>query len=101
MEKTYVVFNERKPGVYERWEETQAQVNGFRGACYKGYRNKEEALRAFDEYMKKPFVAAGSSSTSAPISNATSSTSAPSSSSTSAPSSSLKKKTKRENNLIG
>ncbi|XP_073032319.1 uncharacterized protein [Primulina eburnea] len=93
MEKTYVVFNGRTPGVYERWEEAQAQVNGFRGACYKGYSNKEKALRAFDEHMKKPFVAAGSSSTSAPISSATfgptcSSTAAPNSSSTSAPSSS-------------
>ncbi|XP_073024711.1 uncharacterized protein [Primulina eburnea] len=101
MEKTYVVFNGRKLGVYERWEEAQGQVNGFRGVCYKGYSNKEKALRAFDEYMKKPFVATGSSSTSAPISSATfaptsSSTSAPSSSSTSAPSSSLKKKKQNE-----
>ena len=39
----YVVYIGHVPGVYEHWEDVQAQVNGFPGNCYKGYKTRMEA----------------------------------------------------------
>lgn len=40
----YAVKVGRKPGIYDTWPETQAQVQGYSGAVYKGFPTREEAL---------------------------------------------------------
>ncbi|MFA8449123.1 MAG: viroplasmin family protein [Bacteroidales bacterium] len=46
--KFYVVWNGVKPGIYNNWQECQAQIKGFAGAKYKSFSSAEEANRAFD-----------------------------------------------------
>ena len=48
--KYYVVFRGFNPGVYDKWEETKEQTNGFSGALYKSYSSSEEAADAFRNY---------------------------------------------------
>lgn len=48
--KYYVVFRGFNPGVYDNWEETKEQTNGFPGALYKSYSSSEEAADAFRNY---------------------------------------------------
>lgn len=48
--KYYVVFRGHVPGVYDNWEETKEQTNGFPGALYKSYHSSEEAAEAFRNY---------------------------------------------------
>ncbi|MFS9663212.1 RNase H1/viroplasmin domain-containing protein, partial [Klebsiella pneumoniae] len=43
----YVVTVGRHTGVYCSWEACHDQVNGFKGACYKKYKTKDEAMEAF------------------------------------------------------
>lgn len=45
--KFYVVWEGLSPGIYDSWEECQAQVNGFRGARFKAFNSIEEATEAF------------------------------------------------------
>lgn len=45
--KFYVVWQGLSPGIYDSWEECQAQVEGFRGAKYKAFSNIEDATAAF------------------------------------------------------
>ena len=45
--KFYVVWEGRAPGIYDSWEEAQAQVEGFPGAKYKSYGDLESATAAF------------------------------------------------------
>ncbi len=45
--KYYVVFNGRKPGVYDDWRDAKEQIEGFEGARYKGYASSAEAADAF------------------------------------------------------
>lgn len=45
--KFYVVFKGKTPGIYESWDETRDQVEGFPGAIYKGYQTSAEATMAF------------------------------------------------------
>jgi len=47
--KYYVVWKGLKPGVYDNWEECQAQIKGFNGAVYKSFTSKEQALKAFEQ----------------------------------------------------
>ena len=47
MKKYYAVLSGRVPGIYTTWEECKAQVEGYSGAQYKGFAEKEQAL----EYM--------------------------------------------------
>ncbi|MCX6280725.1 MAG: viroplasmin family protein [Bacteroidetes bacterium] len=55
--KYYVVWNGRKPGIYEGWDNCKEQVAGFNGAKYKGFPTKDLALSAFSDdprkYMEK------------------------------------------------
>ncbi len=55
--KYYVVWNGRKPGIYEGWDKCREQVAGFNGAKYKGFPTKDLALGAFSDdprkYMEK------------------------------------------------
>ena len=48
--KYYVVFKGHNPGVYDSWEETKLQTEGFPGAVYKGYLSSEEATAAFRKF---------------------------------------------------
>lgn len=43
----YVVTHGRCTGVFSGWKKYHDLVNGFKGACYKKYKTKEEAMDAF------------------------------------------------------
>lgn len=45
--KFYVVWEGRAPGVYDSWEECEAQVTGFPGARFKGFGSQTDAVEAF------------------------------------------------------
>eukprot|EP00111_Clytia_hemisphaerica_P014499 TCONS_00042691-protein len=45
--KVYAVKTGRKKGLFETWEECSEQVNGYKGAEYKGFKTKEEAEKYF------------------------------------------------------
>lgn len=45
--KFYVVFAGYQPGIYDSWEECEAQIKGFHGAQYRSYETCEEATEAF------------------------------------------------------
>ena len=45
--KFYVVWEGRAPGVYDSWEECEAQINGYHGARYKSYSSQTDAVAAF------------------------------------------------------
>lgn len=45
--KFYVVWQGLSPGIYDSWEECQAQVEGFAGAKYKSFPDIESATAAF------------------------------------------------------
>ncbi len=47
--KYYVVWKGRKPGVYIKWPDAQAQVSGFDGALFKSYPDYEQAQRAYEK----------------------------------------------------
>ena len=41
----YVVLVGRTPGIYTNWEDCKAQVNGFKGSKYKGFKSIQEGQR--------------------------------------------------------
>ena len=41
--KHYAVVRGKEPGIYTSWEETKAQVDGYKGALYKGFKKRSEA----------------------------------------------------------
>lgn len=45
--KFYVVWEGRAPGVYDSWEECEAQVTGYPGAKYKSFGSQTDAVNAF------------------------------------------------------
>ena len=47
--KYYVVWVGRHPGIYESWEECQAETDGFPNARYKAFSNRTEAILAYRE----------------------------------------------------
>lgn len=49
--KWYVVWEGRQPGIYEDWEDAQDQIEGFPGAKYKSFSSKEEATKAYRNYL--------------------------------------------------
>ena len=49
-QKYYVVWIGLNPGVYDSWEACKQQVEGWKGAVYKGFDTREEA----DEAIKMP-----------------------------------------------
>jgi len=53
--KFYAVAKGRKPDIYTTWPDAQAQVNGFQGAVYKGFKTQAEA----QEWMENPSYGAG------------------------------------------
>lgn len=50
--KYYVVKKGRNPGIYKSWQECKEQVDGFKGAIYKSFNLKEEAINYLED--KKP-----------------------------------------------
>ena len=52
--KFYVVWTGAKPGIYQSWEECNAQVAGFPGAKYKSYSTLAEAEKAFQSGPPPP-----------------------------------------------
>ena len=48
--KFYTVFKGHNPGVYDSWEETKLQTDGFPGAVFKAYMTSEEATEAFRKF---------------------------------------------------
>ena len=55
--KYYVVWIGLNPGIYNTWEECKNQVEGWKGAVYKGFKTKEQAEEALmsppELYMEK------------------------------------------------
>lgn len=55
--KYYVVWVGHNPGIYDSWEECKQQIAEFKGAKYKSFQGKEEAIEAFrnnhDLYLKQ------------------------------------------------
>ena len=45
--KFYVVWHGLSPGIYDSWEECEAQIKGVPGARYKSFPSVEEATEAF------------------------------------------------------
>ena len=45
MKKYYAVKTGRKKGIFRTWNQCKEQVDGYSGAEYKSFKNKEEALR--------------------------------------------------------
>ena len=48
--KYYVVWNGRKPGIYEGWDKCRDQVAGFTGAKFKGFLGPAKFLLALKIY---------------------------------------------------
>ena len=65
--KFYVVWQGRKPGVYDNWADCKAQIDGFPDARYKGFPSETEAKTAFRgnsaAYVFRGAGAAGTPST--------------------------------------
>ncbi len=63
----YVVLVGRTPGIYETWAEAKVQVEGYPGACFRGYHTYEAAIEVWEawEYhgenriQQKPFGRSG------------------------------------------
>jgi ribonuclease HI len=45
--KFYTVWEGRKPGVYDNWEDASAQIHGFKGAKFKSFPTRAAAEAAF------------------------------------------------------
>lgn len=48
-QKFYTVWEGRKKGVYDLWDDVKKQVDGFQGAKYKSFDSKAEAEKALSE----------------------------------------------------
>jgi len=51
-DKWYVVWKGIKPGVYDNWQDCKFQIDGFEGACYKSFNNRELAVAAYNSDPK-------------------------------------------------
>ena len=54
--KYYVVWKGKTPGIYENWAECNKQVNGFAGAEFMAFTEKDTALKAFREPSQRYFA---------------------------------------------
>lgn len=52
-QKFYVVWHGAEPGIYSCWTDCKLQINGFEGAVYKSFDNREEAEEA---YASSPYI---------------------------------------------
>jgi len=51
--KFYTVWEGRRPGVYNTWEECKRQVEGFPGAKYRSFTTRREAESAFNDHHSR------------------------------------------------
>ncbi len=55
--KFYVVWKGKRPGIYQNWDDCQAQIKGVKGAQYKSFSTFQEAKKAFNgnysDYKRK------------------------------------------------
>ncbi len=51
--KTYVVFIGRQTGIFDTYKEVQQHVNGFSCGRQKGYATRDEAEKAWNEWLQK------------------------------------------------
>jgi len=51
--KYYVVWNGHRPGVYSSWDACRKQVEGVKGARYKGFPDLQTANAAFEMGLEK------------------------------------------------
>lgn len=49
--KWYVVFEGKAPGVYDKWEDVQKQVNMVSGNSHKSFKTKAEAEHRYKMYV--------------------------------------------------
>lgn len=52
----YVVWAGKTPGIYDNWEDCEAQVKGTAGAKYKGFASREAAEQALEEGANKHII---------------------------------------------
>ena len=52
----YVVWAGKTPGIYDNWENCEAQVKGTAGAKYKGFASREAAEQALEEGADKHII---------------------------------------------
>lgn len=45
----YCVIKGRTPGIYTNWEDCKSQVNGYKGAKYKGFKSIQEAQQYIED----------------------------------------------------
>jgi len=50
----YAVKKGRAPGIYKTWVECEAQVKGFAGAIFKGFRSRAEAKKFIEQASGEP-----------------------------------------------
>lgn len=50
--KFYAIAKGVRPGIYTNWPEAKAQIDGFKGALYRGFSTYKEA----EEWLKKPVI---------------------------------------------
>ena len=53
MGRTYVVFNGRVPSIYDSWLDASRQVQKFKNANHKSYKERKEAEDAYMEYLHR------------------------------------------------
>ena len=51
MGRTYVVFNDHVPGIYNNWLDASRQIHKFPNANHKSYKDRREAEAAYMEYL--------------------------------------------------
>ena len=49
----YVVWSGKTPGIYDNWEDCEAQVKGTMGAKYKGFASRADAEQALADGLEK------------------------------------------------
>jgi ribonuclease HI len=52
-QKYYVVWQGKKPGIYDNWSEAELQIKGVADAKFKSYESENEAIKAFSEKAEK------------------------------------------------
>lgn len=52
-QKYYVVWQGKRPGIYDNWAEAEEQIKGVEGAKYKSYEIQSEAIKAYSEKAEK------------------------------------------------
>lgn len=61
-QKVYVVWQGRRPGIFQRWDEAEVQVKDFEGAKFKSFESIAEATEAYRNgpaaYLKRKAVSA-------------------------------------------